>query len=83
MADIKRFRNKKKQLGQFMTPPELAQKIAAELELTETSRILEPSFGEGAFLFAVIEKLLTLGKGTKQERLERIFTSQLYSIEID
>jgi len=83
MADTKRFRNKKKQLGQFMTPHQLAEKIVAELALTETSRVLEPSFGEGAFLFAVIEKLLTLGKGTRQEKLERIFTSQLYGIEID
>jgi hypothetical protein len=83
LADTKRFRDKKKQLGQFMTPPELAVKIVAELELTETSHILEPSFGEGAFLFALIEKLLTLGKGTRQEKLERIFTSQLYGVEID
>ena len=83
MADTKRLRNKKKQFGQFMTPPELAKKIVAELELTESSRILEQSFGEGAFLFAVIEKLLTLGTGTRQEKLKRIFTSQLYGIEID
>jgi hypothetical protein len=66
-----------------MTPPTLAEQIVAELELTETSCILEPSFGEGAFLFAVIEKLLTLGQGTRQEKLQRIFTSQLYGVEID
>jgi len=66
-----------------MTPPELAVNIVADLELTEDSCILEPSFGEGAFLFAVIAKLLTLGHGTRQEKLERIFTSQLYGVEID
>ena len=83
MANTKRFRNQKKQLGQFMTPQGLAVNIVAELDLTESACILEPSFGEGAFLFAIIKKLLTLGKGTKQEKLERIFTSQLYGIEID
>lgn len=66
-----------------MTPLTLSRRLTASLELTETSKILEPSFGEGSFLMAAIEELLKVGTGTRAEKLQRIFTKQLYGVELD
>jgi tRNA1(Val) A37 N6-methylase TrmN6 len=83
LAETKRHRTGKKQLGQFMTPLALSQKLTSLLLLTDKSKILEPSMGEGSFLIAIIERLLTCGSGTRQEKLQRIFTEQLYGVELD
>ena len=45
-----------------MTPRPLAQRIVADLELGNATRILEPSCGDGAFLAAVIERLQRAGE---------------------
>jgi hypothetical protein len=83
LAETKRKRADKKQKGQFMTPLELARRLVDTLSFTETSKILEPSFGDGSFLQAIVDKLLTLGNGDKGTRLKRIFEMQLYGVELD
>jgi hypothetical protein len=52
-----------------MTPEPLARKIVGSLRLDSTSKILEPSFGKGAFLIACIDKLLEYGQGNRAEKL--------------
>lgn len=83
MAETKRNRTGKKQMGQFMTPIELARGLTESLDLKSTSIILEPSFGDGSFLIAIIDKLLKCGDGSRDEKLHRIFTKQLYGVELD
>ncbi len=53
----KHEREHKRQRGQFMTPPPLAQRIASELAVENASRILEPSCGDGSFLSAIVGRL--------------------------
>lgn len=86
MAIAKSSRSKKAMLGQFMTPGILARDVfaAAALDLTSSSRILEPSFGEGVFLFEVIEALILVNGGVRDaDTLEHIFSEQLFGAEID
>ena len=53
----KHERERKRQRGQYMTPPPLARKIVSGLTTDRGARILEPSCGDGAFLSAILEKL--------------------------
>lgn len=54
---------RRRNLGAFYTPPVLARHMAALLrDLTPTSRVLEPSGGDGAFL----EPLITAGLAPQQ-----------------
>lgn len=53
----KHERERKRQHGQYMTPPALAHKIVSGLTTDVGTRILEPSCGDGAFLSAILEKL--------------------------
>ena len=75
MAKAKAGRAVKQQLGQFMTPPDLAKRVveASNLIWTEDLLVLEPSFGEGAFLVEVIEGLLHAYGSRSKKTLERIF----------
>ena len=57
MRPPKRDRDRKCQLGQYMTPPNLAREIVSGLPVANAARILEPSCGDGAFLSAVIERI--------------------------
>ncbi len=83
MSQTKTLRDKKRQLGQFLTPPPLAQKLTADLPLTHDSIVLEPSFGDGAFLLPLLDKLLPLYDGTITARLAQILTRNIYGAEID
>ncbi len=56
----KRARPARRQLGQVMTPRELAARLVSELPLARDARVLEPSFGEGSFLLPLIERLAGL-----------------------
>lgn len=85
MAKAKAGRAVKQQLGQFMTPPDLAKRVveASNLIWTEDLLVLEPSFGEGAFLVEVIEGLLHAYGSRSKKTLERIFEKQLFGVELD
>ena len=83
MAEIKARRSQRRQLGQFMTPAPLANRIVAGLRLTAESRVLEPSFGDGSFLLPLIRRLMELRDGTQSERLEAVLSENLYGVEID
>ncbi len=83
MSQTKTLRDKKRQLGQFLTPRPLAERLTAGLTLTRDSIILEPSFGDGAFLLPLIDTLLPLYDGPIPDRLAQILTRNLYGAEID
>jgi|3_EtaG_2_1085321.scaffolds.fasta_scaffold03977_11 hypothetical protein len=83
MAKAKRERNKKSQLGQFLTPAELSEKIVNEYTFKIDDKILEPSFGKGSFLFPIIDKLLELHNSSTSVALDYIFENNLYGVEYD
>lgn len=66
-----------------MTPPNLARRIVAELPLRPDSRVLEPSFGDGSFLLALVERFLSMADGPVDTRLQRILTENLWGVELD
>jgi len=70
-------------MGQFMTPEPLANRVVERLCLSARSRVLEPSFGDGAFLIPLIRRLLSLHEGTHSERLEKVLAKNVFGVEID
>jgi hypothetical protein len=83
VSQTKTLRDKKRQWGQFLTPPATAERLAADLPLTSNDTVLEPSFGDGAFLLPLIENFLSLYSGPISARLDRILTRNVYGAEID
>ena len=57
MSIAKSKRISKKQLGQFFTPPNIASEIVNKTNISTEFNVLEPSFGDGSFIYAVIEKI--------------------------
>ena len=57
MSITRLSRDRKRQLGQFLTPEHVAADIVKSLNVSPTDRVLEPSFGEGAFVFALLDAL--------------------------
>ena len=77
MSLAKNKRESKRQLGQFLTPDDVARKIVEKLELNESDVVLEPSFGKGVFIFAYIDKLIDLGVDAEQWAKEHVFGCEL------
>ncbi|MDI6733365.1 MAG: N-6 DNA methylase, partial [Planctomycetota bacterium] len=72
-----------RQLGQFLTPTNIAQKIVEDLRFTKDDKVLEPSMGKGSFIIPLIEKFLNLYSGTIQKRLDQILKNNIYGVELD
>lgn len=70
-------RESKRQLGQFLTPSRLAKKIVENIKIQRDSKILEPSFGNGSFIFPLIECLKKTGRQLKD------ISQQIYGCEKD
>lgn len=85
MAKAKAGRATKQMLGQFMTPPQLAKQVTEESKInwTKDTVVLEPGFGEGAFLFEVIEGLISAHGSRSKKTIQHIFTKQIFGVEID
>lgn len=62
-----------------MTPEATARAIVQALPLSASSKVLEPGFGEGAFLLALIERLLALRDGD----LGAVLNENVWGVEID
>ncbi len=45
--------------------------------------MLEPSFGDGSFLIALIDRFLEVLQGTREERLTAALTENIFGLEID
>lgn len=87
VAKTKLTRNSKQQLGQFMTPSLLVSSVLSESNIIFTleSRILEPSLGEGAFIFGFIEKLLPLYPNniSRIDKVLLILERNIFGVEYD
>lgn len=66
-----------------MTPAPLAERIVSRLDLSASTRVLEPSFGDGSFLLPLIRRLVEFHDGTPSERLAAVLSENLYGVEID
>ena len=63
----KHERERKRQRGQYMTPLPLAREIVSGMDAEKNIRILEPSCGDGAFLYAIIEEFSHCSDGINIE----------------
>jgi methylase of polypeptide subunit release factors len=61
VSTAKRAREDRRQLGQFFTPQDVARRIVEAIPLDPSASVLEPSFGEGAFVFALLERVARSG----------------------
>lgn len=83
MSQTKTLRDRKRQLGQFLTPPEIAYRFIEGFAFTHEDKVLEPSFGDGSFILPLIEKFLPLYDGPLPERLDQILRRNIYGVEVD
>lgn len=83
MSQTKTLRDRKRQLGQFLTPPETARRLIESSTFTRDDRVLEPSFGDGSFILPLIEKFLPLYDGVVAGRLDQILVRNVYGVELD
>jgi len=80
----KHERDKKSQLGQFLTPVETAAKIVSSLPLHPSSTVLEPGCGNGSFVIPLIDRFLEMHKdGNMESRLDHILNNNIWAVEID
>jgi len=61
----------------------LAREVAAGPLRREPPTVLEPSFGEGAFLIPVIEHYMERESGSASTRLGRVLNERVWGVEID
>ena len=80
MSQAKLSREPKRQLGQFFTPPLVARAIINQLKIRPDERVLEPSLGTGAFVFALLD---ALADSQAPEHLTLWARTHLYGCEID
>jgi len=80
MSIARLSRDRKRQLGQYLTPPSTAAAIVRNIRLSPTARILEPSFGEGSFVFQVLD---SVASSLPREELRAWCETHLYGCEID
>ena len=83
MTVAKKSRPQKQQRGQFMTPSSLTASIVDCLELSRETKVLEPSFGDGAFILPLIRRFIQLYSGTGRHRLKQVLQNNIYGVEID
>ncbi|MDD9814391.1 MAG: N-6 DNA methylase [Gammaproteobacteria bacterium] len=83
MSIAKTKRAKKRQLGQFITPPPIAGRLVSGLAFTREDKVLEPSFGDGSFILPLIEKFMSLYDGDVESRLSKVLSRNVYGSELD
>ncbi len=83
MTIAKRHRTSKRQLGQFITPSAVVSEITERIELTADTRLLEPSFGDGAFILPLLRRLVGQHSGSPAERLSKALMRNVHGVELD
>lgn len=85
MSETKALRTKKRQFGQFLTPKNLSTKIVKTINFSSEDKILEPSFGDGSFIFSIIEKLIQVYPSNLniKNKLDNIFENNIFGVELD
>ncbi len=80
MSIARLSRDSKRQLGQFFTPPQIADKILGNVPLSPEMDVLEPSFGDGALVFALLKRMARAhGRAAAREFAAR----HLFGCELD
>lgn len=81
--------NKRKHLGQVFTPPEIVKTILDEVgyhkETILSKTILEPSFGDGVFLYEIINRIHKEGikQNLSSQEIATIIDANVWGIEYD
>ena len=83
MSIAKNQRDNKRQMGQFLTPPMLANSIVKNIKFKTHQKILEPSMGDGSFIIPLIKKFMALYTGDTHTKLALVLKNNIYGIEID
>jgi adenine-specific DNA-methyltransferase len=81
----------RKTLGQVFTPQWVVDLMLDDLNYKSynpdilTQRILEPSFGEGIFLFEIVKRLITAGKhhNLDNKQIGQMISSNVWGVEFD
>lgn len=79
----------KKNMGQVFTPTDIVCEMLDKIEFTKrnvfTYKIMEPSFGDGAFLLQIIERIIQYGRlvGFDDENILNTILNNVYGIEKD
>lgn len=66
-----------------MTPPAFACHVLQGVHVSQSTRVLEPSFGDGSFILPLIERFLALYDGPIEERLTQVLNCNVFGVEID
>ena len=86
MTKARTKRNKKQQMGQFMTPLDLSMSVIKNNNYNIESKILEPSFGEGSFILNqidLISKNVYNEKIPSKEVVIQILKNNIFGYEYD
>ena len=84
MAVARKDRDYKKKMGQFMTPNHLSTKFIQKRNYNLSDLILEPSFGEGSFLIAIIDRFIKIYNPENVSLFVRnLIENNLYGVEMD
>ena len=81
--------SKRKENGQYMTPPEIVTMILDSIEYTGpdilSKKIMEPSFGDGAFLSEIAKRIIKecKKKNIANDEIASILDNDIYGIEKD
>lgn len=76
-------------MGQVFTPQEIVREMLDKINFTNsnalTSKIMEPSFGDGAFLTEIVSRIMFYGKKQKLNNNEilKIILNNVFGIEKD
>jgi len=67
-----------------MTPPTVASHLVGSIRDWSAGTALEPAFGDGAFLVALVETALRSEPGrTTNQKLGRVLTERVWGVEVD
>jgi hypothetical protein len=83
MTIAKRHRTSKRQLGQFITPAAIVERMLDWVEFRSNMRILEPSFGDGAFILPLTRRLIECHQGDARHRIEKTLLQSIHGVELD
>lgn len=84
MAISRKDRDYKKKMGQFMTPYSLANTFVKRRNYKLSDLVLEPSFGEGSFLFAIINRFIEIELPSNVSSfVTSLLENNIYGVELD
>ncbi len=83
MTIAKRHRPSKRQLGQFITPASVVNRLLDRVAITTETQVLEPSFGDGAFILPLLRLLMDNLSGDDTVRFTQALANNLYGVELD